>query len=98
MEIIEVNAFSEQVLEALNQLLPQLSASVRSMTENELRTLIKAESSHLFMAVHHGRFAGSMTLVIVHLPTGIRARIEDVVVDHSARGKGMGERLVSHAI
>ena len=36
---------------------------------------------------------GSLTLVTFHIPTGIRAWIEDVVVDADARGKGVGEAL-----
>ena len=34
-----------------------------------------------------------MTLIIFQIPTGIRAWIEDVVVDSSARGKGIGKKL-----
>jgi ribosomal protein S18 acetylase RimI-like enzyme len=41
---------------------------------------------------------GSLTLVIFHIPTGIRAWIEDVVVDADARGKGVGEALNKFAL
>lgn len=98
MDVIEVKAFTAQVLTAINQLLPQLSDNARPITEAVLRGIIASESSRLFMVVQHGRFVGSMTLVFYHLPTGVRARIEDVVVDRSCRGMGMGQRLVSHAI
>ena len=40
-----------------------------------------------------GRIVGSLTLVLFRIPTGLRAWIEDVVVDESARGKGVGEAL-----
>ena len=36
---------------------------------------------------------GSLTLVLFRIPTGLRARIEDVVVDESARGAGVGKAL-----
>ena len=36
---------------------------------------------------------GSLTLAIFRIPTGLRAWIEDVVVDGSARGRGVGEAL-----
>ena len=36
---------------------------------------------------------GSLTLVTFRIPTGMRAWIEDVVVDESARGAGVGEAL-----
>ncbi|MFN3491174.1 MAG: GNAT family N-acetyltransferase, partial [Anaerolineales bacterium] len=32
------------------------------------------------------------------VPTGIRSIIEDVIVDESARGKGVGEKLMRKAI
>ena len=41
---------------------------------------------------------GSMTLVVFRIPTGLRAWIEDVVVDASARGRGVGEALNRAAI
>jgi ribosomal protein S18 acetylase RimI-like enzyme len=41
---------------------------------------------------------GSLTLVTFRIPTGIRAWIEDVVVDESARGHGVGEALNQAAI
>ena len=40
-----------------------------------------------------GRILGSLTLVVFPIPTGIRAWIEDVVVDEAARGRGVGEAL-----
>jgi ribosomal protein S18 acetylase RimI-like enzyme len=36
---------------------------------------------------------GLLTLVVFRIPTGVRAWIEDVVVDESARGHGVGEAL-----
>ena len=41
---------------------------------------------------------GILTLIVYRVPTGIRARIEDVVVDETIRGKGIGEGLVRHAL
>jgi ribosomal protein S18 acetylase RimI-like enzyme len=41
---------------------------------------------------------GALTLVLVRLPTGVAAHIEDVVVDEAARGHGAGRALVEHAL
>ena len=41
---------------------------------------------------------GSLTLAVFRIPTGMRAWIEDVVVDSGARGRGVGELLVRAAI
>lgn len=47
----------------------------------------------MFVARVDGRIVGSLTLAMFRIPTGIRAWIEDVVVDDSARGHGVGEAL-----
>ena len=39
-----------------------------------------------------------LTLAVFRIPTGVRAWIEDVAVDASARGKGAGEALTRAAI
>jgi ribosomal protein S18 acetylase RimI-like enzyme len=41
---------------------------------------------------------GSLTLVMFRIPTGMRAWIEDVVVDEAARGQGVGEALSRTAV
>ena len=45
-----------------------------------------------------GRIVGMLTLVTFRLPTGVRAWVEDVVVDASERGRGTGEALTRAAI
>jgi ribosomal protein S18 acetylase RimI-like enzyme len=45
-----------------------------------------------------GSVVGSLTLVLFRIPTGVRAWIEDVVVDESARGRGAGEALTREAM
>jgi len=45
-----------------------------------------------------GMIVGSLTLALFRLPTGVRAWIEDVVVDERARGRGVGEALVQAAL
>ncbi len=49
-------------------------------------------------AADQTQIVGAMVLVVFPLPTGQRAWIEDVVVDESARGKGVGEALNRRAI
>jgi ribosomal protein S18 acetylase RimI-like enzyme len=98
MQVIQITQFSEKVLEAINELLPQLSSSARILTESELTEIIRSESSHLLMAEESGIFHGSLTLVTFKIPTGIRAWIEDVVVNENARGKGVGQLLSDRAI
>jgi ribosomal protein S18 acetylase RimI-like enzyme len=52
----------------------------------------------VFIARSDGAVVGSLTLVVFRIPTGLRAWIEDVVVDEAARGLGIGEALNRAAI
>jgi ribosomal protein S18 acetylase RimI-like enzyme len=45
-----------------------------------------------------GAIIGALTIAVFRIPTGVRAWIEDVVVDESARGRGVGESLTREAI
>jgi ribosomal protein S18 acetylase RimI-like enzyme len=45
-----------------------------------------------------GQIVGSLTLVVFRIPTGVRAWIEDVVVDAAARGRGVGQALNQAAL
>lgn len=98
MEIEEVAAYSNRVLLALNQLLPQLSQNFGELTQAELQAVIQSDASTLFMAHHEGEYLGTLTLVVFHAPSSVRAWIEDVVVNEQARGLGVGALLVQHAV
>lgn len=98
MNIIEINAYADAVLDALNDLLPQLSASPRRLTEDDLRAIIRSDTTRLLMAEEDDRYIGSLTLVVFTIPSGTRARIEDLVVQETARGRGVGRSLVQTAI
>ena len=98
MNIIEITRYSEEILEALNDLLPQLSSSALPLSAAGLTEIIKSKSSHLLMAEKDGQYYGSLTLATFKIPTGVRAWIEDVVVNENARGKGVGSMLLEHAV
>ncbi len=83
----------DDVVQAFEMLIPQLSKSNPSPSRSELEALVKSEASTLFLAKLDGRIVGSLTLAMFRIPTGVRAWIEDVVVDDSARGHGAGEAL-----
>jgi ribosomal protein S18 acetylase RimI-like enzyme len=95
--VIEVAAHATpEVLEGLNRILPQLSSSAPALTLEELEEICVNDT--VFIARDNGVIVGSLTLVIFRLPTGLRAWIEDVVVDQAARGRGVGEALNKAAI
>lgn len=100
-ECIEVD---EELVGAMARLIPQLSSSSPPPTATELMELVESGATHLLIArddgggADDGRILGSMTLVVFRIPTGVRAWIEDVVVDESARGMGVGESLNREAL
>jgi len=98
MKIVTVAKAAPWVVEGLNALLAQLSESVSHFSINELEHIVASDCATLLVALEAEHVMGSLTLVIFRIPTGIRVRIEDVVVDASARGKGIGELLVRRAI
>ena len=52
----------------------------------------------MFVAKMGDDIVGLLTLAIFRVPTGIRAWIEDVVVDERVRGQGIGETLNKEAL
>jgi ribosomal protein S18 acetylase RimI-like enzyme len=87
-----------EVAGALGALLPQLSRTAQPLTVDAVSDLVAHPAVTLLVARLGGRIVGSLTLVRFPLPTGTRARIEDVVVDIDARGKGVGAALTMEAV
>jgi len=86
------------VVEAFGRLLPQLSASAPPLGHAELETIVSCPTNTVLLARSAGAITGMLTLVMFPLPTGLRAWIEDVVVDDAARGQGTGEKLTREAM
>lgn len=98
MNVVKVEKAEPWILDGLNALLPQLSGAFCQLSIDALEAVARAESTTLLVAEVNQQVFGSLTLVIFRVPTGLRARIEDLVVDGSARGQGLGEALVRRAI
>jgi len=98
MKIFELTRASQDKLNAINGLLPQLSSSSTPLELDGLNNLIDSSSLSLFLAEKDGKVLGMLSLVVFAIPTGVRAWIEDVVVDNEARGLGVGKALTNHAV
>ena len=98
MKIDEITEYSVEVLDVLTKLLPQLSKSAAAPTELKARSIIDSECSRLLVARDGDVIYGMLTVVIFPIPSGVRAWIEDVVVDESGRGRGVGEALSKYAL
>jgi ribosomal protein S18 acetylase RimI-like enzyme len=98
VEIELVQKVTGEVVEAFGRLLPQLSASARPLEADDLAEIASAQANSLLIARVGGEIVGTLTLVIFQIPTGVRAWIEDVVVDQEARGKQFGGKRVGEAL
>ncbi|MCB1001391.1 MAG: GNAT family N-acetyltransferase [Ilumatobacteraceae bacterium] len=83
---------TEELRDGIARILPQLSSSPPP-TLAELAEIVADADAVLFVARLDGVVVGSLTLVLYRIPTGVKAWIEDVVVDEAARGHGIGESL-----
>jgi ribosomal protein S18 acetylase RimI-like enzyme len=100
VRVEEVTSVDDELLDALNRLLPQLSSSAPALEEEEVGEMVDSPASILFVAREDDgdQVVGSLTLALFRIPTGLRAWIEDVVVDSEVRGRGVGSALVRAAI
>lgn len=89
---------TDELVDAFARLIPQLSSSNPPPTKGELEALVSSPASILLVAEEDGYVFGSLTLALFRIPTGLRAWIEDVVVDSEARGKGVGQKLNEAAL
>lgn len=88
----------DEAMDAFGRLLPQLSRSAQPLDEATLRRLVSCEANTVLFARGPDMIVGTLTLVMFPIPSGLRARIEDVVVDESARGQGVGAALTEEAV
>ena len=97
MRIYRITTLSTELSEAFARLLPQLSSSVSMPTKEFIEQILCNDNTHLLVAELDNKIVGMLTLVIVNIPTGRKAWIEDVVVDEAARGLHIGQALVEKA-
>jgi ribosomal protein S18 acetylase RimI-like enzyme len=93
VQVTPVVTATVELLDAFHSLIPQLSTSSSPITMAELREIVGDSATVVFVARDGGVIVGLLTLAMFRIPTGMRAWIEDVVVDGRARGKGVGEAL-----
>jgi ribosomal protein S18 acetylase RimI-like enzyme len=99
MQIDIVTQADDELCEAFQRLIPQLTQNNPPPSSDDLADLVRSASSTLMVARDaSGKIVGALTLSVYRVPTGIRSIIEDVIVDNAARGQGIGEALMFRAI
>jgi endonuclease-8 len=99
VEVEVATEVTEELVDAFIRLIPQLSRSSPAPGHAELAEMVASPATSLLVARDgSGGIIGSLTLAVIRIPTGVRALIEDVVVDESARGAGAGAELTKVAL
>ena len=98
VDIAPAGSVTDELVAAFARLIPQLSSSSPPPSADDLAAIVQSADSVLFVARIDGEIVGGLTLACYRIPTGVKAWIEDVVVDGSARGSGVGEALNLAAI
>lgn len=99
MSVELVNQASEEVFEAVNSLIPQLSRSAPQLSYEEFEDMVNQDGVYLFVyRADDNRILGMLSLATFFIPTGNRGWVEDVVVDDATRGQGAGQALVEASL
>ncbi len=98
MRITRVTKYSDHIFESVLHLLPQLSPGTELPAKEYFRNLLSSSNVHFFIAELGNDIVGMLTIGTYPTPTGMKVWIEDVVVDDSQRGKGIGKDLILFAI
>ena len=98
MTIEEAHEATEELLAAVQRLLPQLSEARTPPTLGQLAETVAGQTVLVARDDADAAIVGTLTLVTYRVSSGLKGRIEDVIVDSSARGRGVGEALVREAM
>jgi GNAT superfamily N-acetyltransferase len=94
MRIEAVREATTEVEEALARLLPQLNPTLPVPTMERLQALMADPAVTVLIARDGDEIIGTATVIVYTTPFWIKARLDEVVVDQSVRGKGVGEAIV----
>src|ERR1700730_3720461 len=95
VRIETVTQATPEVYAALDRLLPQLNPKLTLPPFERLEAIVADPSVTLLIARDGARIVGTATVIVYTTPFWIKARLDEVVVDEAARGKGVGAALVS---
>ena len=98
LTIEPASELTDELVAAFARLIPQLTDRSRTPDREQLRRILETPGTTVLVAREGETIVGALTLALVLIPTGLRAWIEDVVVDEAARGLGAGEALTREAI
>jgi ribosomal protein S18 acetylase RimI-like enzyme len=93
MTIEQITEATDELVETIARLLPQLTEARTPPTLEQLQDVVRNQAL-VVARDDEGRVVGTLTFVLYRVASGVKGRIEDVIVDESTRGQGVGELLV----
>jgi ribosomal protein S18 acetylase RimI-like enzyme len=97
MQIERATRADDELVAAFARLLPQLTSNAPLPGRDDLALMLASPSTYLLMA-RDPDVVGTLTLTLFRTPVGLQGRINTVVVDAAARGRGIGEALTRDAM
>lgn len=94
-EIYFIASFDDWLLDEIARLMPQLTSA--PAPDRHLLNQVLGDQNEMVIVVkkeNPQNLVGFGTLCVYVSPSGYHAHIEDVVVDDSERGKGVGEEII----
>ena len=98
VQVERVTEVTQEIEDALSRLLPQLNSRLPLPGTERLRRLVADPAVTLLVARDGDEIVGTTTVIVYTTPFWIKARLDEVVVDASARRRGVGEALVKAAL
>ena len=98
VQVEELEKVTDEVVEAFGRLLPQLSSSASPLDAAAIAAVAQSPATTVLLARAAGKIIGTLSIGMYPAPTGLRAWIEDVVVDEAAARQGAGGALVREAL
>ena len=89
----QVKKPDQKILSAVNHLIPQLSSTAKSLSRRQFREMVKDQDTFFIGVWDKGNLVGMGFVVFILTPVGLRARLEDMVIDEKYRGQGLGSKL-----
>lgn len=98
VRIETVTEATPEVHAALTRLLPQLNSQLPIPTMERMQAIVSDPAVTLLIARDREKIVGTTTVIVYTTPFWIKARLDEVVVDESVRGRGVGSALVKASL
>jgi GNAT superfamily N-acetyltransferase len=98
VRVEQAHEATDELLAAMHRLLPQLTEARTPPTLGQLAETVGSQTMLVARDEEDNSIVGTATFVTYRVSSGLKGRLEDVIVDSSARGRGVGEALVQEVL